>query len=152
MWETFVDFDICHRIWFRMISNDFEKLNSVTLTYFWRSQFKNFYISETASASAKMHRTSFIDLNICQRLIPLRVLHLMTLTYFLRSTIFNCNLSETVSECEMTLKGILITRTNFGYIFTLLDLHIGRWKMQKNTSIKLRKKEIFEGGWGILEF
>ena len=51
-------------------------------------------------------------------------------------------------------KYILITRKNCGYVFTLLDLHIIRWNMQKilGVSIKLRKKEIFEGGWGIVEF
>ena len=42
-------------------------------------------------------------------------------------------------------KYILITRTNFGYFFTLIDFHIVRWKIQKklSASIKLRKKEIF---------
>ena len=48
-------------------------------------------------------------------------------------------------------KYILIIRTNFGYLFTLLDLHIVRWK-KLDTSIKLRKKEIFEDGWGILDY
>ena len=54
----------------------------------------------------------------------------------------------------ITFKYVLITRKNFGYFFKLLHLHIIRLKMPKkwNASIKLRKKEIFEGGSGILEF
>ena len=53
----------------------------------------------------------------------------------------------------LPFKYILITRTNLVYIFTPLDLHIIGWKMQKmGSSIKLRKKEIVEGGLGFLEF
>ena len=65
MWETFVDFDICHQ----MVS--MRKLYYVTLTYFFEGQqflicCKNVYISDTVRASAKMPRTTVIDLDICQ--------------------------------------------------------------------------------------
>ena len=59
-----------------------------------------------------------------------------------------------------TLKRNDIVQIHFNYsyklriFFTLLDSHIVRWKIQKKSGafIKLRKKEIVEDGWGILEF
>ena len=59
-----------------------------------------------------------------------------------------------------TLKGeryrsntfLLLVQTS-DIFFTLLHLHIVRRKMQKIGAFnKLRKKEIFEEGWSILEF
>ena len=49
---------------------------------------------------------------------------------------------------------MFITRTNFGYFFHTVRFANHKMKDAKKlgASIKLRKKEIFEGGWGILEF
>ena len=44
----------------------------------------NVKFSERVRASAKMRRTTFIDLDICQRIMPFLKLHIMTLTYFLK--------------------------------------------------------------------
>ena len=51
-------------------------------------------------------------------------------------------------------KYILITRANFGYFFHTVRFAYHKMKDTKKlgASIKLRKKDIFEGGWGILEF
>ena len=46
-------------------------------------------------ASAKMHRTTFIDFDIFQQMIPLQDLH-MSLTYFLKSPFLNCINLESV--------------------------------------------------------
>ena len=64
--------------------------------------------------STNMHKTTFTDLDNCQRMTPLRDLFLMTLTYFLSSNIFNFNISET-QTCEMTL-----STWNFSKIFSVL--------------------------------
>ena len=50
LWETFVDFDIWHRIM------SLQKLYSATLTYFLKSNMLTFHISKTVRASAKMYR------------------------------------------------------------------------------------------------
>ena len=86
MWETCIDFDICHR----MVS----KIALCDLLF--EGQEFEIFISETVRASTKTHRTTFTALDIYQRVIPLRDLHLMTLTYVLRSNILNCNISETL--------------------------------------------------------
>ena len=44
----------------------------------------NVNISERVRASVKMRRTSFIDLDICQRIIQFLKLHIITLTYFFK--------------------------------------------------------------------
>ena len=51
-------------------------------------------------------------------------------------------------------KYILITRTNFEYFFRIVKFAYHKMKDEKilGVSIKLRKKEIVEDGWGILEF
>ena len=48
----------------------------------------------------------------------------------------------------------LITRTNFGYFFHTAGVAYRKMNDAKKlgASIKLRKKEMFEGGWGILGF
>ena len=53
-----------------------------------------------------MHGMTFNDFDICQRMMPLRKLHLMTLAYLFKVKIRNCNISETVranATREMTL-------------------------------------------------
>ena len=53
----------------------------------------------------------------------------------------------------ISFKYILITRTNFGYFFTLRFAYRKMKDAKKlGASIKLREKEIFEDGWGTLEF
>ena len=44
--------------------------------------------------------------------------------------------------------------TNFGYFFHAVRFAYRKMKDAKKlgASIKLRKKEIFEDGWGLLEF
>ena len=50
-------------------------------------------------------------------------------------------------------KYVLITRTTFGYFFHTVRFAYRMMKHAKKlgASIKLRKKEIFEDGWGILD-
>ena len=75
-------------VWFR-------KLHSRPWPTFWRIKIKIVYISKTVIASAEMHSITLLHLDIYQRMIPVRYLHLLILTYFLRSNIWNCNISET---------------------------------------------------------
>ena len=77
MWESFVDFDICHRAVL------LRKLYSVTLTYFLKVKNK-VNISETVWANAEMRNTTFTDMDICQRMIPFRKLRQMTLIYLFK--------------------------------------------------------------------
>ena len=54
--KTFVDFDITHR------GTTLRKLYSVTITYLLKVKILNVNLSETASASAEIHRMTFIDI------------------------------------------------------------------------------------------
>ena len=88
----------CHRI-VKTVPPDLDILFKV--------KSENFYISETVWASTKIHQMTFFkDLDICQRMIPLRKLDIMIFTYFSNSKIWNFNISETVrasATWEMTL-------------------------------------------------
>ena len=89
--------DICHRMMSLL------KLFSVNFLF----EGEHYKILETVRASAKMHRTTFIYLDICQRIIPLRCLHIMTLTYLFKGKKSDILLSwkqwELEQTCEITL-------------------------------------------------
>ena len=66
LWESFVDFDICHRM------ASLRKLYFVTLTYFLKvKNKKNFKTSEMVRASTKMCEILFIDFDICHQMVLL---------------------------------------------------------------------------------
>ena len=56
-------------------------------------------------ASAEMHRTTFMDFDICQQMTQLRKLYLMPLTYIFKVTNWNDDVAETelAHKWEMTL-------------------------------------------------
>ena len=61
-------------------------------------------------ASAKMHGTTFIDLDIRKQMIPLRKLYLMTLTYFSGSKSLNFIILETARASETREMSLSIWR------------------------------------------
>ena len=72
--------------------------------------FLNVNISETAKGNAKIRITAYLDFDICQRIIPLRKLHLINLTYFFKVENLKLKYLETepVQPCYMTLSNILV--------------------------------------------
>ena len=74
------------------------------------SNILNVDISEIVRASAKIHRTTFVDLDICQRMLQWRKLHLIILTYFFKIKIIKIIIPpkqlELAQICEMT-SGVL---------------------------------------------
>ena len=78
MWEFFVDVNIFHR----MVS--LLKLLLRDLDLLFEDQNYKMLISETVIARAKIHSAIIIDLDIWQRIIPFRDLHLLTLTDFFK--------------------------------------------------------------------
>ena len=68
VWETFVDFDIGHR----MLS--LWKLYCDLDLLFEAQQFLHFYISEMVRASEKMSGSLLVDFDICHRIVSLRKL------------------------------------------------------------------------------
>ena len=89
MWETFVDLDFCPR----MVQS--RNCNLWTQPVLKVTNLK-IYISETVSASARMARTTFIDLDIFERMID--VIARFTpndLDLLFKVKHFNCNMSET---------------------------------------------------------
>ena len=75
MWETFVDLDI-------LPAYGVIVLRDLDLVFQGQQIYVN--ISETVRASAKLHRTTFKDLDIYQRMIPLRKFYLIPFTYFFK--------------------------------------------------------------------
>ena len=61
-----------------------ENCTSWPWSTFWRSKLLNVNISEKVRASAKMHGTTFKDLDICRWMIPLRQLHAVILSYYFK--------------------------------------------------------------------